>query len=70
MATLRDGVMKRGTTWSYVIRVTDPATGKSKPKWAGGFPTEQEAKAARTKLESNLDAVSTSSGAASPSVNT
>jgi integrase len=47
MATLRDGVMKRGNTWSYVIRVTDPATGKSKPKWAGGFPTEQEAKAAR-----------------------
>ena len=24
---LRDGVMKRGTTWSYVIRVKDPETG-------------------------------------------
>ena len=23
---LRDGVMKRGTTWSYVIRVKDPET--------------------------------------------
>ena len=21
---LRDGVMKRGSTWSYVVRVTDP----------------------------------------------
>ncbi|WP_236700342.1 tyrosine-type recombinase/integrase [Allosalinactinospora lopnorensis] len=44
---LRDGVMKRGNTWSYVIRVTDPETGVSKPKWVGGFPTEEEAKAAR-----------------------
>ena len=44
---LRDGVMKRGTTWSYVIRVKDPETGVSKPRWVGGFATEQEAKAAR-----------------------
>jgi hypothetical protein len=44
---LRDGVVKRGTTWSYVIRVKDPATGVSKPRWAGGFATEQGAKAAR-----------------------
>ena len=34
---LRDGVMKRGQTWSYVIRVKDPETGVSKPKWVGGF---------------------------------
>jgi integrase len=44
---LRDGVMKRGSTWSYVIRVKDPETGISKPKWVGGFATEAEAKAAR-----------------------
>ena len=43
---LRDGVMKRGTTWSYVIRVKDPETGISKPRWVGGFATEQDAKAA------------------------
>ena len=24
--------------WSYVVRVTDPETGRSKPKWVGGFP--------------------------------
>ncbi len=46
---LRDGVMKRGTTWSYVIRVKDPETGISKPRWVGGFATEQDAKAARDK---------------------
>ena len=44
---LRDGVMKRGTTWSYVVRVKDPETGISKPRWVGGFATEQDAKAAR-----------------------
>lgn len=44
---LRDGVMKRGNTWSYVIRVTDPETGVSKPKWVGGFRTEDDAKEAR-----------------------
>jgi integrase len=44
---LRDGVMKRGRTWSYVIRVNDSGTGISKPKWVGGFATEEAAKAAR-----------------------
>lgn len=35
---LHDGVMKRGTTWSYVIRVKDPETGVSKPRWAAASP--------------------------------
>src|SRR5215831_17008581 len=44
---LRDGVMKRGSTWSYVIRVKDPETGVSRPRWVGGFANEEAAKAAR-----------------------
>jgi hypothetical protein len=47
MGSLKDGVMKRGNTWSYVIRVIDPDTGLSKPKWVGGFATEDDAKEAR-----------------------
>ena len=47
MGTLRDSVMKRGSTWSFVIRVTDERTGVSKPTWAGGFATEAAAKEAR-----------------------
>ena len=47
MPRLRDGVIKRGGSWSYVIRVRDPATGVSKPRWVGGFETEDAAKAAR-----------------------
>ncbi|HEY6276521.1 MAG TPA: N-terminal phage integrase SAM-like domain-containing protein [Streptosporangiaceae bacterium] len=47
MPKLRDGVIRRGGSWSYVIRVPDPATGVTKPKWVGGFPTEEAAKAAR-----------------------
>jgi integrase len=47
MPKLRDGVIQRGGSWSYVIRVPDPATGVSKPRWVGGFETEEDAKAAR-----------------------
>jgi hypothetical protein len=47
MPRLRDGVIKRGGSWSYVIRVPDPATGVTKPRWVGGFATEVDAKAAR-----------------------
>jgi integrase len=47
MPRLRDGVIKRGGSWSYVIRVPDPATGVSRPKWVGGFDTEEAAEAAR-----------------------
>jgi len=44
---MKDGVLRRGSTWSYVVRVRDPATGKKRPLWKGGFRTEQEAKEAR-----------------------
>jgi integrase len=47
MSKVNDGLTKRGKSWSYVIRVTDPVTGRSKPKWVGGFPTEKAAKEAR-----------------------
>ncbi len=47
MASLRDGIVQRGRTWSYVIRVTDHDSGRSRPRWVGGFATEAEAKAAR-----------------------
>jgi integrase len=44
---LRDDVMKRGSSWSYVIRVKDAETGISRPRWVGGFANEEAAKAAR-----------------------
>ncbi|MEV0286484.1 tyrosine-type recombinase/integrase [Kribbella sp. NPDC050820] len=47
MAGVEDGLTKRGKTWSYVVRVPDPITGRSKPKWVGGFPTKDAAKEAR-----------------------
>ena len=47
MSHLKDGVMQRGSTWSFVIRVVDPETGRSRPRWVGGFTTEKEAKSAR-----------------------
>lgn len=44
---MRDGIIQRGHTWSYVVRERDPQTGKTKPRWVGGFPTRAAAKRAR-----------------------
>jgi len=49
MGTVKDGVVKRGNTWSFVIRVTNHTTGASRPRWVGGFHSEGEAKAARDR---------------------
>ena len=46
---MKNGIAKRGSTYSYVIRVPDPKTGKTKPQWVGGFKSEIEAKKARDK---------------------
>lgn len=46
---VKNGVVIRGKTWSYVLRVPDPLTGKTKPRWVGGFTSEKEAKLARDK---------------------
>jgi integrase len=44
---MRDGLVQRGATWSYVVRERDPGTGKAKPRWVGGFATRAEARKAR-----------------------
>jgi integrase len=54
MAKLKDGIIKRGSTWSYVLRVPDPKSGTTKPKWFGGFATAREAKEARDKARARL----------------
>ena len=62
MPRLRDGVIKRGGSWSYVIRVSDAATGVSKPRWVGGFETEEAQKRLATKRAFEPDAASMSIG--------
>ncbi len=44
---VRDGIAFTGKSWSYVLRVPDSKTGKSKPKWVGGFDSEESALLAR-----------------------
>ncbi len=44
---MKDGLIQRGSTWSYMVRVPDPVTGRTKPRWVGGFTSRDEAKAAR-----------------------
>jgi integrase len=45
----KDGIAKRGSSYSYIVRVKDPETGVSKQKWISGFATKEEAKSARDK---------------------
>lgn len=45
----KDGIAKRGSNYSYIVRVTDPETGKKKQKWISGFATKAEAVSARDK---------------------
>ncbi len=47
MAKMRDGLVQRGSKWYAVVRVVDPNSGLSRPRWIGGFRTQDEAKAAR-----------------------
>jgi integrase len=44
---MRNGIVKRGSTWSYVVRERDPQTGKSRPRWVGGCKTRKEAEEKR-----------------------
>jgi integrase len=44
---MRNGIVKRGSTWSYVVRERDPETGKTKPRWVGGAKTRKEAERRR-----------------------
>lgn len=51
---MKDGIVRRGSTWSYVVRERDPGSGKMKPRWVGGFTTMREAKAARDKARNDV----------------
>jgi len=53
--TVKDGLVKRGSTWSYIVRVRDPNTGKMKDQWKGGFATQTEARTARNDARSASD---------------
>ena len=46
---VKNGIVFTGKGWSYVLRVPDLATGKTKPKWVGGYDSEKSAKVARDK---------------------
>ena len=45
--SVSDGIAFTGKSWSYVLRVPDPITGKTKPKWVGGYDSQESALLAR-----------------------
>jgi integrase len=44
-----DGIAFTGKSWSYVLRIPDSISGKTKPKWVGGFDSRESALLARDK---------------------
>lgn len=51
---VKNGIVFTGRSWSYVLRVPDPNTGKTKPQWVGGFESEKSAKLARDKARVSI----------------
>jgi len=52
--TVKNGISFNGKTYSYVLRVPDPDTGATKPRWVSGFETEKQAKLERDKARISL----------------
>ena len=52
--TVKNGISFNGKSYSYVLRVPDPTTGKTKPVWVAGFDSEKSAKLARDKARVSL----------------
>jgi integrase len=46
---MRGSVIKRGTSWSYVVYLGRDAEGRKRQKWKGGFPTKRAAEDALTE---------------------
>src|SRR5690606_23934881 len=44
---MKDGLVKRGSTWAYVVSEVDATTGRKKPTWHGGYATQEDARVAR-----------------------
>lgn len=51
---VKDGIAFTGKSWSYVLRIPDPVTGRTKPKWVGGFDSEDSALLARDEARVSL----------------
>ena len=50
----KDGIVKRGKTYSYFYYLIDPITGKKKQKQKGGFATRKEAQEAKAKADAEI----------------
>lgn len=51
---VKDGIAFTGKSWSYVLRIPDPVSGRTKPKWVGGFATQEGALLARDEARVSL----------------
>ncbi|MGH1487969.1 MAG: tyrosine-type recombinase/integrase [Acidimicrobiales bacterium] len=49
-------IKKRGKTWSFVHHIVDPATGRGRYRWKGGFRTKADAQRALREALSTVEA--------------
>jgi integrase len=52
---MRDGIIKRGSIYYYVIRELDPKTGKRKPRWVKGAATRAATVALRDQARHSVN---------------
>ena len=51
---MRGSVMKRGSTWTYVIALGRDASGKKRQKWVGGHRTKADAEDALIEAQNTV----------------
>ncbi len=51
---MRNGLIKRGSVWYYVLQVRDPATGQKKQKWVRGSSNKAATAAMRDKAKASM----------------
>jgi hypothetical protein len=52
----RGSVRRRGSTWTVILDVgRDPATGKRRQRWKGGYKTRKAAEAGLRELMAEVD---------------
>lgn len=53
---MRGSIVKRGAGYSIIYRAPDPATGKTRQTWKGGYSTKRAAEAALKEIVAAVDA--------------
>lgn len=54
---MRGHIVKRGSTWSFVVDIGRDENGKRKQKWFSGFKTKKEAEKALASIIDKIEKI-------------